>query len=62
MLFRSKLSVLGTLLVLTICGASAWWTFGARQVLLPAVLPLGLAAWVLLLRLVARRIEKIIAF
>lgn len=28
----------------------------------PALLPLGLAAWVLLLRLVARRIEKIIAF
>jgi hypothetical protein len=44
------------------CAGGAWWMFGREQLLLPALLPLGLAAWVLLLRLVARRIEKIIAF
>jgi hypothetical protein len=60
--WRPLLSVLLTLLLLTICATAAWWTFQARQILLPALLPLGLAAWVLLLRLVARRIEKIIAF
>ena len=51
-----------TLLLLGCCAAGAWGMFRSGQVLLPAALPLGLAAWVLLLRLVARRIEKIIAF
>ncbi len=51
-----------TLVALAWCAGGAWWMFRRDQILLPAVLPLGLAVWVLLLRLVARRIEKIIAF
>lgn len=51
-----------TLGLLAACAGGAWWMFRTGQMLLPALLPVGLAAWVLLLRLVARRIEKIIAF
>ena len=60
--WRPGLTILFTLLLLTACATGAWWIFRARGLLLPALLPLGLAVWVLLLRLVARRIEKIIAF
>lgn len=60
--WRPSLTILITLLLLMACATGAWWTFQSRQMLLPALLPLGLAVWVLLLRLVARRIEKIIAF
>ena len=60
--WRPMLTILITLLILTACASGAWWIFQSRQILLPALLPLGLAVWVLLLRLVARRIEKIIAF
>ena len=51
-----------TLLLLACIAGGAWWIFRREQLLLPALLPAGLAVWVLLLRLVARRIEKIIAF
>lgn len=51
-----------TLLLLACCAGGAWWAFREKHVLLPALLPSALAVWVLLLRLVARRIEKIIAF
>ncbi|MEO6788224.1 MAG: hypothetical protein ABI318_19030 [Chthoniobacteraceae bacterium] len=60
--WRPVLCVVITLLVLAGYAGGAWWSFRNGQVLLPAALPLGLATWVLLLRLVARRIEKIIAF
>jgi hypothetical protein len=60
--WRPLASVFTTILLLACCAGGAWWMFHSRQVLLPALLPVGLAAWVLLLRLVARRIEKIIAF
>jgi hypothetical protein len=55
-------SVITAILLLGCCAGGAWWMFRREQLLLPALLPLGLAVWVLLLRLVARRIEKIIAF
>jgi len=60
--WRPVLCVVITLLLLGACAGGAWWLFRTRQLLLPALLPGGLAVWVLLLRLVARRIEKIIAF
>ena len=60
--WRPVQCVVITLLVLACYAGAAWWIFRDRQLLLPAALPLGIAAWVLLLRLVARRIEKIIAF
>ena len=60
--WRPRASVLATIFLLGLCAGSAWWMFRTAHVLLPALLPLGLAVWVLLLRLVARRIEKIIAF
>ena len=60
--WRPVACVVTTLLLLACCAGGAWWAFRSEQLLLPALLPLGLAVWVLLLRLVARRIEKIIAF
>jgi len=60
--WRPVLCVVITLVLLACCAGGAWWMFRSRQILLPALLPAGLAVWVLLLRLVARRIEKIIAF
>jgi len=60
--WRPRASVIVTVLALGLCAGGAWWVFHSDQLLLPALLPLGLAAWVLSLRLVARRIEKIIAF
>ena len=60
--WRPVACVVITLSLLACCAGGAWWMFRKEQLLLPAVVPLGLAVWVLLLRLVARRIEKIIAF
>ncbi len=60
--WRPVLCLVITLALLGCCAGGALWAFHSGQVLLPALLPLGLAVWVLLLRLVARRIEKIIAF
>lgn len=60
--WRPILCVVLTLLALGCYAGVAAWVFRDSQLLLPAMLPLGLGAWVLLLRLVARRIEKIIAF
>ena len=60
--WRPGLCVGITLSLLACCAGGAWWMFRTDQLLLPALLPVGLAVWVLLLRLVARRIEKIIAF
>jgi hypothetical protein len=54
--------VVGVLLVLACYAASAFSFFRTQLLVLPGVLPVGLAVWVLLLRLVARRIEKVIAF
>ena len=51
-----------TLALLACIAGGAWWFFRSERLLLPALVPVGLAVWVLLLRLVARRIEKIIAF
>lgn len=60
--WRPVACVVITLLLLACCAGAAWWFFRSENLLLPALVPLGLAVWVLLLRLVARRIEKIIAF
>ena len=60
--WRPGLCVVITLALLACCAGGAWWMFRTERLLLPALLPVGLAVWVLLLRLVARRIEKIIAF
>ncbi len=60
--WKPVLCVVITLALLLACAVGAWWMFRSGQMLLPALLPVGLAVWVLLLRLVARRIEKIIAF
>jgi hypothetical protein len=60
--WRPLLSVILVVVALCDCVLGSWWAFRNGQILLPAVLPVGLALWVLLLRLVARRIEKIIVF
>ena len=60
--WRPVACVVITLLLLGCLAGAAWWFFQTERLLLPALVPLGLAVWVLLLRLVARRIEKIIAF
>ena len=60
--WRPVACVVITLFLLACCAGAAWWFFRSENLLLPALVPLGLAVWVLLLRLVARRIEKIIAF
>jgi hypothetical protein len=60
--WRPGLCIIITLALLACCAGGAWWIFRTERLLLPAMLPVGLAVWVLLLRLVARRIEKIIAF
>jgi hypothetical protein len=60
--WKPRATVIVTVAALGLCALGAWWVFHSEQLLLPALLPLGLATWVLLLRLVARRIEKIIAF
>ncbi len=60
--WRPVACVVITLLLLVCCAGAAWWYFRQQSLLLPALVPVGLAVWVLLLRLVARRIEKIIAF
>jgi hypothetical protein len=51
-----------TILALACYAGLAWGLFRTQQLLLPGVLAAGLAVWVLLLRLVVRKIEKIIAF
>ena len=54
---------LGVVVVLLLGYAgSAFWVFHSRFLVLPIALPAGLGLWVLLLRTVARRIEKVIAF
>jgi hypothetical protein len=60
--WRPLYSVLGVLLLLACYAGCAFAVFHSRSMVTPGVLPAGLAVWVLLLRLVARRIEKIIAF
>jgi hypothetical protein len=55
-------TVIITVVALACYAGSSWWLFRSRQLLLPGLLAGGLAVWVLLLRLVVRRIEKIIAF
>lgn len=60
--WRPVACVVITLLTPLALAGVAWWKFRTEQLLLPALVPIGLAVWVLLLRLVARRIEKIIAF
>lgn len=57
--------VFSTCIILFIIAAYIGVTFlvfNSRFLILPIALPVGLAVWVLLLRLVARRIEKVIAF
>jgi hypothetical protein len=60
--WRPLLSLAGALLLLGCYAACAFWVFRSRFVITPGVLPAGLGVWVLLLRLAARRIEKVIAF
>jgi hypothetical protein len=60
--WKPILSVCLLLFVLAAYAACAFSIFNARQITLPAALPAGLAVWLLSLRLVARRIEKVIAF
>ena len=55
-------AVITTVVVLLVYAGCAWWLFRSKGLLLPGLLAVGLAVWVLLLRLVVRRIEKIIAF
>jgi hypothetical protein len=53
-------------LVVLVCEAGylagAFALFHARLLALPGVLPLGLAVWILLLRVFAKRMLKVIAF
>ena len=55
-------SVGAVVLILLSYAGTASLVFNSRFLILPIALPAGLAVWVLLLRLVARRIEKVIAF
>lgn len=55
-------TVVITVAALVAYASCAWWLFRSGQTLLPGLLVAGIAVWVLLLRLVVRRIEKIIAF
>jgi CHASE2 domain len=41
---------------------AAWFVFRSNLVVLPGVLAVGLALWVLVLRIVAKRVQRIIAF
>lgn len=42
--------------------AIAFYIFKSKLIVLPAVLPLGLALWLLLLRMMAKRAQRVIAF
>jgi len=55
-------TVISTVVILLCYAGCSWWIFRSSYLLLPSVLAAGLAVWVLLLRLVVRKIEKIIAF
>ena len=61
---RSKAG-LATVLVIIVTlalGGCAWLVFRKSSVILPGVLIGGLAVWVLLLRVVAKKIQRVIAF
>jgi hypothetical protein len=61
---RSKPTRLTLLVVLgevAVLGA-AFYCYQSRLLVLPGVLPVGLAAWILLLRLVAKKAQRVIAF
>jgi hypothetical protein len=42
--------------------AAAVHFYRSRSLILPGVLPLGLALWILLLRVVAKKAQRVIAF
>jgi hypothetical protein len=42
--------------------AGAFFIYRSSGTILPGVLPLGLAVWILILRVVARKAQKVIAF
>jgi hypothetical protein len=60
--WKPVFSLSAVVLILAGYAGIAFTVFNSRFLTLPIVLPVGLAVWVLLLRLVARRIEKVIAF
>jgi len=60
--WKPRATVITTVVALACYAGFAWALFRTNQLLLPGLLAAGLAVWVLLLRLVVRKIEKIIAF
>ena len=60
--WKPLFSVSAVALILAGYAGIAFLIFNSRFLILPIALPAGLAVWVLLLRLVARRIERVIAF
>jgi hypothetical protein len=60
--WKPRYAVLGVVALLAAYAGWAFAVFRSQSLVSPAVLPAGLAVWVLLLRSVARRIEKVIAF
>lgn len=59
---RASRVAMTVLLLEAVYFASAWYVFHSKLVMLPGVLPAALALWVLILRSVAKRIHRIIAF
>ena len=61
---RSKATVLAVLVILLEAAFVTWAVFLYRSTgtMLPGVLPLGLAVWVLILRVVAKKAHRVIAF
>jgi hypothetical protein len=53
---------LAVILCEVLYSGAALWLFGAKMIALPGVLPLGLVVWVLLLRVFAKPMQKVIAF
>lgn len=57
--------LLSSIIIITLVACyvgAALWVFRSRLITVPGLLMAGLAVWLLLLRSVARRIEKVIAF
>jgi hypothetical protein len=63
-LTRGKATHMALIVVLTEAAylATAVYIFKEKLIALPAVLPLGLALWLLLLRMMAKRAQRVIAF
>lgn len=60
--WKSRWMALGVLLGEVLYIGAAWWLFGMQHLALPGILPLGLMLWLLLLRVFAKPMQRVIAF